>query len=993
MSPLVSGYNQWVAGHATSPGLPRPMVDFLSGAFGPMSPVVPMPIDVPAGDSGRAGPRRWQYPIGWNLPTGQPGNEGYKLAPFSVLRRAADAYSVVRACINIRRDELAGLEWDIGPTVDAQSATKGDKGAVKDQRERALKIAQWFKRIDSNYYGFQSWFTAALEEQIVIDATSLYLAPTRVANKGLFGSDLSELQLLDGASIRPLLNLSGATPRPPSPAYQQYLWGVPRAEMNAVMTGADLDEMADDLREVGIKGNIDPEQEYRADQLLYIPRIRRAHSPYGFGPVEQALIPITLGMSRQSYLLDFYQEGTIPGVFVVAGDQYVTPAQQRQLQDTLNAIAGDAAWKHRVIVLPPGSKADPQKNMDGQWQADQMVSEQVAMILHIQPHEIGLTPGGKSSGLGGKGAADAQAASVSAARTQPDRNWWKETCFDWIIQRVFKQGDLEWKWLGFEEEEDDAKKASAEQQFISMGKASIDELRIEAGQDPWNFPLTQSPFIIAGAQIIPLDPKVTPPAPPVPPAPPGGMPGMPGAVPAHPADAALSTALQPEPGMRPKNDPGKAVLSDKKGDRKKGRAELADRFANNLKDLTKNPPAAPVKGKPATEHAPGAGTAPAPVTATQPGKRPPTGTRTPNFAVPVVVVDPKKDKKTKKTKAAEPEYVPLTVADLVKGKVKYKGDLTKIVYQYLLRSYPAKAVEWAQGKGADWEYEPHVKLADINMARRPGGRDPEKVDAISDTLDAGASMNPVVLVDAGNPNGLEIADGWHRCLGAEKAGLEDLPAFIGSGFAEGEGLDAPWGNAMQDASASKDKAAVAEIATLRRYLRKGGDVTKFVTSAIDPEVLLLLASDITKLGREAALDIARDRVSGKAATPVLDFDMSGNQGEGRHCKRCDGPLTRFEKGSLCTNCKVADLAGGEEKSISLDAPLETGVVPFDLAGASAKCSCGLTLDADGLCPTHGAAAPSKHQQADDMLKAVEAELLKRGINPLDGIEAKPTEAP
>jgi hypothetical protein len=308
--------------------------------------------------------------------------------------------------------------------------------------------------------------------------------------------------------------------------------------------------------------------------------VRRHGKPVwsGNSPVEQALIPITLGMQRQNYLIDFYTEGSVPSVFVVAGDQYVTPAQQRQLQENLNAVAGDVAWKHRVIVLPPGSKSEAQKNMDGQWQADTMVAEQVAMILHIQPHEIGMIPGGRSSSLGGggKGQAEQQAASATESRTEPDAKWWKEVCFDWIIQRVFKQTDLEWKWLDFEEAEDDATRAQTDQAYISMGKSSIDEIRIESGQDPWNFPLTRTPFLmVPGQGIVPLDPTVPPPPPSPAPAPttPGAMPG--GVQPGHPAVAALSNALQPELGKnpdKPKNDPASALLSDKKKDRKKGRA-------------------------------------------------------------------------------------------------------------------------------------------------------------------------------------------------------------------------------------------------------------------------------------------------------------------------------------------------------------------------------------------------------------------------------------
>jgi hypothetical protein len=37
--------------------------------------------------------------------------------------------------------------------------------------------------------------------------------------------------------------------------------------------------------------------------------------------------------------------------------------------------AQDTPWKHRVIVLPPGSKTDPQKNMDGQYPGTIIVKE------------------------------------------------------------------------------------------------------------------------------------------------------------------------------------------------------------------------------------------------------------------------------------------------------------------------------------------------------------------------------------------------------------------------------------------------------------------------------------------------------------------------------------------------------------------------------------------------------------------------------------------
>lgn len=110
--------------------------------------------------------------------------------------------------------------------------------------------------------------------------------------------------------------------------------------------------------------------------------------------------------------------------------------------------------------------------------------------------------------------------------------------------------------------------------------------------------------------------------------------------------------------------------------------------------------------------------------------------------------------------------------------VEYTGDLAKVVQRYLLRSYPAADVVWVLDPAITWEYETSVPLDDINYARRPGGRDEDKVASISDSVDAGASMDPVVLADFGEPK-LRIADGFHRILGAEKAGEDAVPAFVG----------------------------------------------------------------------------------------------------------------------------------------------------------------------------------------------------------------------
>jgi len=70
-------------------------------------------------------------------------------------------------------------------------------------------------------------------------------------------------------------------------------------------------------------------------------------------------------------------------------------------------------------------------------------------------------------------------------------------------------------------------------------------------------------------------------------------------------------------------------------------------------------------------------------------------------------------------------------------------------------------------------------LAMIDMGRRPGGRNPAKVDAIADAIRAGKTMPPVILVNPGAGQ-LQVADGYHRTLAAKHAGRTHVHAWVAS---------------------------------------------------------------------------------------------------------------------------------------------------------------------------------------------------------------------
>ncbi len=220
-SPLFEGYNRWATMYGSS--LPRSFDTFRSGDFSPFEPILPNPIDLPEQPSGRPRPRRWQFPVGWNLPVGQPGTEGVKLANFQVLRDLADVGSIPRRAVEVCKADLLNLDWGIVPTDDAEKAMQGNPAKRKDFDSRKAELWSWFMyEIDPGlYYDFHSWLNAALEDLIVLDAMAIHILPSKGKNSGPMGSNIGGFEIIDGSSIRPMLNTYGGKPRPPEVAYQQ----------------------------------------------------------------------------------------------------------------------------------------------------------------------------------------------------------------------------------------------------------------------------------------------------------------------------------------------------------------------------------------------------------------------------------------------------------------------------------------------------------------------------------------------------------------------------------------------------------------------------------------------------------------------------------------------------------------------------------------------------------------------------------------------------
>lgn len=509
MSPLVNQYHEWTYGRPHGIALPRDPKTFASGAFGPLDPINPVGIDTPPDGVDRPMPRRWEYSVGWNMPVGQPGTEGLKIATFATLRSFGDLYSVIRACISHITHEVLATTWDVVPTAQAEKAMHGVQSKQDEFAHRRQIAMKFWNRPDPQYPNWGSWMKAVLEDHAVLDAIALYMHPTRAVGHGPFGSNMASLDVLDGSTIRPLVDMRGSTPPAPDVAYQQYLWGVPRVDLSTPLMGDE-----DGVQTQWVK-------DYRGDQLLYLPYYARTWTPYGFSNVERALIPAATGLRRQIYAMQFYTEGTIPAVYITPGADISTPTQIADLQRALNNIAGDQAWKHRIIVLPPGSKTDPQKAINLADQFDQVLAAEVTMAFEMTPMDIGMTPrvSAVQSPSESKEFSQINAQKAQKRGLKPRLDFFK-AMFDFIIQRVWNQTDMEWKWTGMESGEDLQIKVDVWTQLVKCGIASIDQAAAEFGIDPWGLPETTQPILITSTGPVQLSGGIAPQGPVVEPAPP-----------------------------------------------------------------------------------------------------------------------------------------------------------------------------------------------------------------------------------------------------------------------------------------------------------------------------------------------------------------------------------------------------------------------------------------------------------------------------------------
>src|SRR6185437_7316838 len=162
---------------------------------------------------------------------------------------------------------------------------------------------------------------------------------------------------------------------------------------------------------------------------------------------------------------------------------------------------GDIGAKHRIIVLPPGSVANAQKPVDLTDQFDEFVISLVTMAFGLAPLDIGIMPqrrGMSQNNAESNDMANANEAKGNTARLKPVLSWLKKIIFDYVIQEVFDQEDMEWSWGTTTAGDNAEQELEMQVEKVQNGLLSIDEARVENGQKPWGLLESSVPIIWIG---------------------------------------------------------------------------------------------------------------------------------------------------------------------------------------------------------------------------------------------------------------------------------------------------------------------------------------------------------------------------------------------------------------------------------------------------------------------------------------------------------------
>ena len=375
--------------------------------------------------------RRFDYEPFYNVGHSKPRER--EAIGFTQLRALADNYDVLRLVIEKRKDQMECLKWTIQKR-DVES-TKNNESQRKD---RKVDEAIAFFQSPDKEHTWADWLRILLEDLFVIDAPCIYPRKT-------LGGDLYALEVIDGATIKRVLDNTGRLPLPPETAYQQILHG-----MAAV--------------------------DYTADELIYRSRNNRSYKVYGYSPVEQIIMTVNIALKRQIHALEYYTAGSVPDALVGVPETWSADEIKRFQEYWDLLLSGETAERRKMRFVPgelarnfKETKQPPLKDVYDEW-----LARVVCFAFSVEPTPFVAQ-------------VNRSVAETSREQSLSDgmsslKNWVKALIDD-VLARYMNMAAYEFVW---KEEESLNPKEQAEIYAIykNAGILTADEIRAELGKEP-----------------------------------------------------------------------------------------------------------------------------------------------------------------------------------------------------------------------------------------------------------------------------------------------------------------------------------------------------------------------------------------------------------------------------------------------------------------------------------------------------------------------------
>lgn len=412
------------------------------GTYSPGQPLQPQ----------NQGHEPWQneYRVGRNL-TIAPRTEDPRLTPFQVLRTLAEQHDITAICIKMMIDQVTGDEWDIVP------AKKEDK----HDHDKDIDVVKAFFYKPDKVHLFNDWLKMYLNDVLPIDAGTIYKRRTR-------GGKLHSLEVIDGATIKPLIDAYGRVPLPPNAAYQQIIYGMP----------------------YGSAENIPG---FTINDIIYRPRYPRSWTTYGFSPTEQLLMKINIMLRRDDFHLRYYTKGALPDAGLFQVDANWSPDQIAQYQELWNDVMSGNIDERLAMRFVPKGAYTATKEFKFDPKTDEWIARLVAISFGVNPQAFILAMTRATGEM-----QDAQQTDIGLG---PLETFLEETFTD-IIQNDLGFPHLRFRYI--DEKNEDAKTTvERNMQYVSRGLLSIDEIRSANGLAPaTDLPDGVPPYVLLGNEIV-----------------------------------------------------------------------------------------------------------------------------------------------------------------------------------------------------------------------------------------------------------------------------------------------------------------------------------------------------------------------------------------------------------------------------------------------------------------------------------------------------------